>query len=107
MKNKRPAIADVARVSGVSKSTVSRVLSNRIHYMREETGQRALQAVDELRYRPSTVARSLVSKRTERDGRVTAAKGYKQPYGLAGALGAAVCTPTIRIYLWRIGDSPI
>ena len=65
---KRPTIADVARVAEVSKSTVSRVLNNRTHYMREETRQRVLVAVDELGYRPSGVARSLVLKRTHTVG---------------------------------------
>jgi len=65
---KRPTIADVARVAGVSKSTVSRVLNDRTHYMREETRQRVVRAMDELGYRPSAVARSLVSKRTHTVG---------------------------------------
>ena len=68
MENKRPTIADVARVAGVSKSTVSRVLNDRTQYMREGTRQRVLQAMDELGYRPSAVARSLVSKRTHTVG---------------------------------------
>ncbi|RME49615.1 MAG: LacI family transcriptional regulator [Chloroflexi bacterium] len=60
----RPTIADVARLAGVSKSTVSRVLSGRAEYMRDETRARVEQAIAELGYRPSSVARSLVSKRT-------------------------------------------
>jgi LacI family transcriptional regulator len=67
-KSKRPTIADVARVAGVSKSTVSRVLNDRTHHMRQGTRQRVLQAMDELGYRPSAVARSLVSKRTHTVG---------------------------------------
>jgi LacI family transcriptional regulator len=68
MDNKRPTIADVARAARVSKSTVSRVLNGRTNYMREETRQRVLQAMDALDYRPSAVARSLVSKRTQTVG---------------------------------------
>jgi LacI family transcriptional regulator len=60
----RTTIADVAREAGVSKSTVSRVLTGKTDYMREETRQRVLQAIEMLEYRPSRVARSLVSKRT-------------------------------------------
>jgi DNA-binding LacI/PurR family transcriptional regulator len=60
----RTTIADVAQAAGVSKSTVSRVLSGKTKYMREETRQRVAQAIQELDYRPSSVARSLVSKRT-------------------------------------------
>ena len=65
---KKPTIADVAELAGVSKSTVSRVLNDRTHYMREDTQARVLQVVAELGYRPSSVARSLVSKRTHTIG---------------------------------------
>jgi len=47
---------------------VSRVLNDQTHYMRKETRERVLQAVAELGYRPSSVARSLVSKRTHTVG---------------------------------------
>jgi len=60
----RSTIADVAQLAGVSKSTVSRVLSGNAEYMRDETRRRVEQAIAELDYRPSSVARSLVSKRT-------------------------------------------
>lgn len=61
---RRPTIADVARAAEVSKSTVSRVLNDKTEYVRDETRERVLRAVDELGYRPSAVARSLVSKHT-------------------------------------------
>jgi LacI family transcriptional regulator len=60
----RTTIADVARIAGVSKATVSRVLAGQTKYVREETRQRVLKAVDELGYHPSTAARSLKSKRS-------------------------------------------
>jgi LacI family transcriptional regulator len=60
----RPTIADVAQTAGVSKSTVSRVLSGSADYMRPDTQARVEQAIAELGYRPSSVARSLTSKRT-------------------------------------------
>lgn len=60
----RPTIVDVARAAGVSKATVSRVLSGNAEYMRPETRDRVLHAIDALNYRPSSVARSLTSKRT-------------------------------------------
>jgi len=64
----RTTIADVARVAGVSKSTVSRVLSGKYQHIRQNTRARVLQAIDELDYRPSSVARSLVSRRTQTVG---------------------------------------
>ena len=64
----RSTIADVAREAGVSKATVSRVLSGRAEYMRDATRQRVEQAIERLNYRPSSVARSLTSKRTHTAG---------------------------------------
>lgn len=64
----RPTIADVAQQAGVSKATVSRVLSGRAEYMREETRLRVEKAIELLEYRPSSVARSLTSKRTYTTG---------------------------------------
>lgn len=66
----RPTIADVARTAKVSKSTVSRVLSGKPDYMREATRSRVEHAISKLNYRPSSVARSLVSKQTHTMGLV-------------------------------------
>ncbi len=57
-------IADVARVAKVSKATVSRVLAGQSQYIRAETRQRVLAAIEELGYHPSHAARSLKSKRS-------------------------------------------
>ncbi len=60
----RTTIADVAKVAGVSKTTVSRVLSGNYEYMKPATRVRVEEAINKLGYRPSSVARSLTSKRT-------------------------------------------
>lgn len=60
---KRITIKDVALRSGVSKSTVSHVI-NQTRFVEEHTKQRVLKAIRELNYRPSSIARSLVSQRT-------------------------------------------
>ena len=60
---KRVTIKDVALRSGVSKSTVSHVL-NQTRFVEDHTRQKVLQAIQELNYRPSSIARSLVSQRT-------------------------------------------
>jgi LacI family transcriptional regulator len=65
---KKITIEDVARMAGYSKSTVSRVLRGETHYMRQETSNKVLQSIASLGYRPSSVARSLVSKRTHTVG---------------------------------------
>jgi len=64
---KRPTMGDVAARAGVSKTTVSHVI-NDTRFVEEETKQRVLQAIAELGYRPSVVARSLTTNRTETIG---------------------------------------
>jgi LacI family transcriptional regulator len=64
----RPTIVDVAKAAGVSKATVSRVLSGNAAYMRPQTRERVLTAIEQLNYRPSSVARSLTSRRTHTAG---------------------------------------
>ena len=64
----RATIAEVAKSAGVSKATVSRVLSGNHLYLRAETRLRVEQAIQRLDYRPSSVARSLTSKRTHTAG---------------------------------------
>lgn len=64
----RVTIADVAKSAGVSKATVSRVLSGNHKYLKTATRERVEQAINELEYRPSSVARSLTSKRTHTVG---------------------------------------
>jgi DNA-binding LacI/PurR family transcriptional regulator len=64
---RRVTINDVAERAGVSKSTVSHVI-NKTRFVTEETRDRVLKAVDDLEYRPSVIARSLVSQRTKTAG---------------------------------------
>ncbi|HVU32490.1 MAG TPA: LacI family DNA-binding transcriptional regulator [Opitutaceae bacterium] len=54
-----PTIHDVARVAGVSPSTVSNVLNGRRERMRAETCERVIQAMAELGYAPNEMARGL------------------------------------------------
>lgn len=56
-------IKDVAKLAGVSASTVSRTLSGRI-FVEEKTRQRVLEAVEELGYRPNILARGLKQGQT-------------------------------------------
>jgi LacI family transcriptional regulator len=59
----RVTIKDVSRLSGVSIKTVSRVLNNE-RYVGAETRARVQAAVAELKFRPSTAARSLAGRRS-------------------------------------------
>jgi DNA-binding LacI/PurR family transcriptional regulator len=55
---------DVAARASVSRQTVSRVLNDKGE-VRDETRARVLAAIDELGYRPSSIARSMVDGRTQ------------------------------------------
>lgn len=59
----KPKIQDVAKLAGVSPTTVSRVLNDR-GYISEETRENVKRAMKELNYFPNDVARSLFNKRT-------------------------------------------
>ena len=63
-------IFDVARLAGVSHQTVSRVL-NDLPNVRPATKLRVEDAIKQLRYRPSTAARSLVTRRSRTIGLIT------------------------------------
>lgn len=60
----RPTIIDVARVAGVSKTTVSRVVNNDTRKVSDETVERVLKAITSLGYEHNSVARSLRTDRT-------------------------------------------
>lgn len=66
MKPKRPTMYDVARLAGVSQSTVSRVLNRNQTEIQisDDTIERVMAAVTELEYQPSIVARSLRTQRS-------------------------------------------
>jgi LacI family transcriptional regulator, kdg operon repressor len=65
-------MADVARVAGVSKSTVSQFLNERYEYMSEKTKQKIEDAIKDLGYQPNFLARSLKQKRTSFVGIIVA-----------------------------------
>ncbi len=62
-------LEEVARLAGVSRSTVSRVINDHPS-VKAETRRRVWEAIRESRYRPHAVARSLVTKRTQIVGMV-------------------------------------
>ncbi len=63
-KRKRPSMKDVARLAGVSQTTVSFVVNNTDAGIPAETRERVLAAIKELNYRPNFIARGLRSNRT-------------------------------------------
>ncbi|CAM3865178.1 HTH-type transcriptional regulator AscG [Vibrio aerogenes CECT 7868] len=62
-------IADVCKAAGVSKATVSRVLNN-TGQVSDATRQKVITAVNALNYRPSSVARALITRKTNTIGLV-------------------------------------
>lgn len=77
-RSKRITIKEVAQVAGVSMQTVSRVM-NKVSYVSGETRQRVEEAVEQLGYRPSTLARSLSQRRSYTLGVVTFGLKYIVP----------------------------
>lgn len=73
---KKLTIDDVAKRAGVSKSTVSQFLNQRYQYMSEATRERIAQVIEELKYRPSGLARSLKQNRTHMVGVIVANIDY-------------------------------
>ncbi len=65
--SQRPTIVDVAALSGVSKSTVSNVLRD-AGRVSDSTRGRVLEAIDVLGYRPNSLARDLVRRRSSTIG---------------------------------------
>lgn len=59
-----PKLDDVAKLAGVSKTTVSRVLNNR-GYLSEKTIKKVFTAMKALHYQPNDIARQLFNKETK------------------------------------------
>ena len=77
-------IRDVASAAGVSRQTVSRVLNEKPDVARE-TRRRVLEVIEELEYRPSSIARSLTQGRSCTLGVVSYGVQYFGPsHTLAG-----------------------
>jgi len=70
-------ISDVARIAGVSKATVSRVL-NDTAVVNKETRKRVLQAIKSLNYMPSYLAKGMRSKKTSTFGIII--PDFRNPY---------------------------
>jgi LacI family transcriptional regulator len=75
---KQPTIKDVARVSGVSIQTVSRVINNRPD-VADATRSRVKQVIKDIGYQPSAIARSLIRKESLTLGVVTAGLKFLGP----------------------------
>lgn len=87
--NGRPTIKEVATAAGVSTQTVSRVINKRPD-VSPETRKRVQSVIEELGYRPSALARSLIQQRSYTLGVVTAGLRFIGPSRtLSGITSAA------------------
>ncbi|MFF1465999.1 LacI family DNA-binding transcriptional regulator [Streptomyces mirabilis] len=84
----RPVMDDVARLAGVSKQTVSRVL-NDSPAVRPETREAVVTAMRTLGYRPSRSARSLASGRTRMLGVISFDAARYGPASILTAINSA------------------
>jgi len=67
MRKKSVTIKDVAKLAGVSTTTVSYVI-NKTGFLSDKTRAKVLKAIDELNYRPNILARSLRNRKTSTVG---------------------------------------
>jgi len=68
VKRGMPSLDDVAEQAGVSKSTVSRILNNRLgngFSVKEEVRQRVIEVARKMNYRPNLIAKSLTMHSTQ------------------------------------------
>lgn len=98
-------MADVARAAGVSKQTVSRVVNGKGETS-SATEARVLQIIDDLGYRPSGVARSLVTRRTLSLGLIV--PNLSNPYYSEIAQGAETAAWELgySLFLYNVFEDP-
>jgi len=89
MASDKHTIGEVARLSVVSKTTVSRYLNGHFEFMSAETRKRIQSVIEQLDYRPNNLARGLKSKRS----------------GLIGVLVADISSPFSSILVKGVGDT--
>lgn len=98
-----PVMADVARLAGVSKQTVSRVFNDSPN-VRQETRERVLRAARQLDFRPNSAARALITGRTRMLGVITSDATSYGPAAVLHSINAAardagyfVCSMPLRV----------
>jgi DNA-binding LacI/PurR family transcriptional regulator len=84
----RPTIKEVASAAGVSTQTVSRVINKRPD-VSPETRERVQTVIEQLGYRPSALARSLIQQRSYTLGVVTAGLRFIGPSRTLGGITSA------------------
>lgn len=99
----RPSIYDVAERAGVSHMTVSRVLNGSPN-LREATRTRVLDAIQELNYTRSSIARALATNRSMRIGVIVDTPGFFGPNSTLRAIEAAAREQGYAVSAFSTGD---
>ena len=105
-KQSRVTIEHVARLAGVSTTTVSNVLNDRVTAMGPATLERVLEAVRMLGYYPSNAARSLVSGRTATVGLVIREIATPLFFGAVSAIERVARDSSCSVLLCHASDVP-
>jgi DNA-binding LacI/PurR family transcriptional regulator len=82
------SIRDVARLAGVSRQTVSRVL-NRQPNIKPSTEAHVRKIIEDLAWRPNNAARSLATSRSRMIGLLVSTRSHYGPFSAAGAVDEA------------------
>jgi len=105
MANKKNAVTiqDVAKTAGVSVSTVSRVLNNKVD-VADETQRVVLRVIDELGYTSSLAARSMRSRKTNLIGLVVPDIGFPYSIEIMKGINQAIAESFFDLLLYTTGD---
>jgi DNA-binding LacI/PurR family transcriptional regulator len=101
MNLRAPSMIDVAKHSGVSHQTVSRVLNNN-QSVSSATRKKVLESIAELGYRPNLAARALVTGRTFTVGVLSFDSGLYGPSSMLHAIQTAAKDEGYRVILTSI-----
>src|SRR5260221_8363319 len=103
---KQATLNDVAKLSGVSYQTVSRVINNS-QDVSNKTRRRVLEAIETLGYQPNLVARSLKTRRSLILEVVVFGVDSFIPHDLMEAIGRAAKTSGYRVMFSSIDDEDV
>ncbi len=98
-------IRDIARKAGVSSATVSRVI-NESGYVKEETKQKVLSAIEEADYVPNAIARSLSIRDSSSIGVIVPDIANEFFSGIISGIGERAANNQYNIVLFDTGEQP-
>ncbi|MFC5501909.1 LacI family DNA-binding transcriptional regulator [Lysinimonas soli] len=82
------SIRDIARLAGVSRQTVSRVLNSQ-PYIKPSTEAHVRKVIEDLAWRPNSAARALATSRSKAIGLLVSSRSQYGPFSAAGAVDEA------------------